>query len=140
MGCGSSRINPGGDTEAATPRPNPAKSRNGLMPNGESNYNKKANVDTNANISDQKPSKKIIYLTSFGFCHFFKGSRMKTDYLRTLKITGVESKHGRTFLWMLLYTMQKCILIYFFYYCPNMVWTYGVTVFFCFFFFYKKLI
>lgn len=67
MGCGSSRINPGGDTEAATPRPNPAKSRNGLMPNGESNYNKKANVDTNANISDQKPGKKIIYLTSFGF-------------------------------------------------------------------------
>lgn len=60
MGCGSSRINPGGDTEAATPRPNPAKSRNGLMPNGESNYNKKSNVDTNANISDQKPVPKSV--------------------------------------------------------------------------------
>ena len=52
MGCGSSKTNPGGDIEAATPRPNPNKTRNGLLPNGDT---KKANIDTNANIS--KPGK-----------------------------------------------------------------------------------
>lgn len=60
MGCGSSRINPGGETEAATPRPNPAKSRNGLVANGEANHQKKTNVDTNANIPAQKPVPKSV--------------------------------------------------------------------------------
>lgn len=54
MGCGSSKTNPGGDMEAATPRPNPNK------PHGDVKWNQKNNIDTNANISDTRPVPKSV--------------------------------------------------------------------------------
>ncbi|XP_071161329.1 uncharacterized protein LOC143069502 isoform X1 [Mytilus galloprovincialis] len=61
MGCGTSRVNPDGEKEAATPRPNPNKSRNGLVPNGETKtFDKKTAVDSNANIPSQRPVPKSV--------------------------------------------------------------------------------
>ncbi|VDI62096.1 Hypothetical predicted protein, partial [Mytilus galloprovincialis] len=61
MGCGTSRVNPDGEKEAATPRPNPNKSRNGLVLNGETKtFDKKTAVDSNANIPSQRPVPKSV--------------------------------------------------------------------------------
>ena len=106
MGCGSSRINPGGDTEAATPRPNPAKNRNGLVPNGESNYEKKTTVDTNANISNNKPGKYSYNIFSSMFV------------CRPLKINKHWKFFGRFFIPTLLNESWKIWSLSLSYLCP----------------------